>query len=157
MNEQFKFEIKRKLASALSSVGGEWGNNNMVFCDLFFRTINICFNNVAYHNQTMEETDTRKFKFFIISFLNEDVLENVINHPSLRNLYETFPLIQDDRIITQTFGDISEFDPEYILKYMKNHQIFIINLIKNIQNALKTLQSPKQKESLKNYVRYCGQ
>lgn len=111
MNEQFKFEIKRKLASALSSVGGEWGNNNMVFCDLFFRTINICFNNVAYHNQTMEETDTRKFKFFIISFLNEDVLENVINHPSLRNLYETFPLIQDDRIITQTFGDISEFDP----------------------------------------------
>ena len=39
MNEQFKFEIKRKLASALSSVGGEWGNNNMFFVTYFLELL----------------------------------------------------------------------------------------------------------------------
>ena len=85
----------------------------------------------------MEETDTRKFKFFIISFLNEDVLENVINHPSLRNLYETFPLIQDDQIITQTFGDISEFDPIHFEVYEKSsnfHNQFNKEYSKCIEN-----------------------
>ena len=111
MDQNLRFQIHHSLASTLSSVGGGWGNNNMVFCDLFFRSLNISFNKLAHHYEIIEETDTRKLKFFFKTMINEEVIENFIYHPSLKKLFTLFPLIQDDLIITQKFGDISEFDP----------------------------------------------
>ena len=116
MDQNLRFQIHNSLASTLSSVGGGWGNNNMVFCDLFFRSLNISFNKLAHHYEIIEETDTRKLKFFFKTMINEEVIENFIYHPSLKKLFILFPLIQDDLIITQKFGDISEFDPSIHLE-----------------------------------------
>lgn len=148
MDQNLRFQIHHSLASTLSSVGGGWGNNNMVYCDLFFRSLNISFNKLAHHYEIIEETDTRKLKFFFKTMLNEEVIEKFINHPSLKKVLTLFPLIQDDLIITQQFGDISEFDPSIHFETYENSTNLHKQFNKEYSKCIESFTIPKGRRTI---------